>query len=98
MENKKQQNENRLYYNIQAIEICKKYNVEYKYSTSKDLTKDTLTVENVKDVIDELKALNCWTSIRRKRKVKTVMNENSKQQDNKIVIEYVVFRTDVKQL
>lgn len=62
MENNKQKEEH-LYYNIQAIEICKKYGVEYKYSTSYDLTIDYFKVENVPEVIEELKALNCWTSI-----------------------------------
>ena len=52
--------EDRLYYNIQAIEICKKSGVKFVYSTSKDLKNDYLVVENVPEVIEELKKLPCW--------------------------------------
>lgn len=49
-----------LYYNIQAVEICKKSGVIFTYSTSKDLKKDYLVVENVPEVIEVLKNLPCW--------------------------------------
>jgi hypothetical protein len=52
--------EDHLYYNIQAIEICKKSGVKYTYSTSKDLKNDYLVVDNVPEVIEELKKLPCW--------------------------------------
>lgn len=49
-----------LYYNIQAIEICRKSEVKFTYSTSKDYKKDYLVVENDPEVIEELKKLPCW--------------------------------------
>lgn len=49
-----------LYYNIQAVEICRKSEVNFTYSTSKDLKKDYLVVENDPEVIEELKRLPCW--------------------------------------
>lgn len=52
--------DNYLNYNIQAIEICKKNGVQYSYSTSNDLKKDYLVVDNVPEVIEELQALPCW--------------------------------------
>ncbi len=55
-----QRNDGHLYYNIQAIEICKKSGVQFTYSTSKDLKNDYLVVENVPEVIEELKKLPCW--------------------------------------
>ena len=67
--------EDRLYYNIQAIEICKKSGVNFTYSTSKDLKNDYLVVENDPEVIDELKKLPCW------------VKEPKTQQDGKIKFE-----------
>lgn len=52
--------EDHLYYNIQAIEICKKNGVKFTYSTSNNLKNDYLVVENVPEVIEELKKLPCW--------------------------------------
>lgn len=52
--------EDQLYYNIQAIEICKKSGAKFTYSTSNDLKNDYLVVENVPEVIEELKKLPCW--------------------------------------
>lgn len=50
----------RLYYNVQAIEICKKSGVQFTYSTSNDFKNDYLVVENKPKVIEELKKLPCW--------------------------------------
>ena len=57
---KEPRKEDQLYYNIQAIEICKKSGVKFTYSTSNDLKYDYLVVENVPEVIEELKKLPCW--------------------------------------
>ena len=55
--------EDHLYYNIQAIEICKKSGAQFTYSTSKDLKNDYMVVENVPEVIEELKK-NGWSTAR----------------------------------
>ena len=49
-----------LFYNIQAIEICRKSGVKFTYSTTSDLKNDFLVVDNVPEVIEELKNLPCW--------------------------------------
>ncbi len=97
MENNKQKEE-RLYYNIQAIEICKKHGVEYKYSTSNDLIKDYLKVEDVPEAIGELKALNCWTKVKQVSEEKELTDEDGKPTGEKVTKLYIKFETDVKHL
>lgn len=60
---KQNKQESRLFYNIQAIEICKKHNAKYTYSTSRDLKTDRIEVEDTPAVIEELRGLNCWVRI-----------------------------------
>ncbi|MCR5140212.1 MAG: hypothetical protein K6B45_08630 [Bacteroidaceae bacterium] len=75
---KKSVKHDHLYYNIQAIEICRKCGVDFSYSTSKDLKKDYLVVENVPTVIEELKKLPCWV-----KEPKVQKNDG-----------YIIFETD----
>lgn len=48
-----------LYYKYKLLRFVKKCGVDFTYSTSKDLKKDFLVIENVPEIIKDLEELPC---------------------------------------